>query len=110
MRVSSCGLICVSHRHLGSCGATDGDKHGENMCCGAGGISFNLNICRIFRKNDPVSRRGVRVGMRRRVRILGPHPASEERKEQVPGPVLSRTTTSQDPPAQRWEQSTAGHW
>lgn len=71
------------------------------MCFGAGGVGFKLNICYLFRKNYPVSRMEVRVGVRRRVRITGSQPASEERKEQVLGPALSRTTTSQDVPAQR---------
>lgn len=41
------------------------------------------------------------MGVRRGVRLTGSQPASEERKEQVLGPALSTTTTSQDVPVQR---------
>lgn len=63
-----------------------------------------------MRKNNAVSRMGVRAGMRRRDGILGSQPASEERKEQVTGPALSRTTTNRTFLPRDGDRSTAGHW
>lgn len=46
-------------RHLGSGGAADQDKNGENTGLKPGGLGFKFHLCHIFRRSCPDSRLGL---------------------------------------------------
>lgn len=84
-------------RHLGSGGAADQDKNGENMGLKPGRLGFKFHLCHIFRKSCPDSRMGMGTQrLQSESRGLSLLPSSGGH---VPRPELHRT---EGLPAQTW--------